>query len=147
MRYMGTTYKEYLDEARQIIASRLNTVLEEAGLSPVVRFVTSAFDLIDEKSLAIYPASPSGETLKDDGHACHAYLTIEFYLDRAAAAASCDLAEKYYTAIIGFLQQERFSEFDIISTSSLLRMDDGFDRNGALFLIESRLNTAMDWAY
>lgn len=144
---MENTYKRYLDGARQKIASELNTALSKDNLSPIVRFVTSAFDLKDECSLAVYPASPSGETFKDDGHASHAFLTIEFFLNEDATSESCDLAEQYYTSIIGFLKEEHFSEFDFISTSSILRMDDGFDRNGAMFLIESRLSTQTDWGY
>ena len=144
---MENQYKNYLDNARQVIASGLNEYLSEERLDPVTGFVTSAFDLSEELMVAVYPASPSGETFKDDGHASHAFLTIEFFLNEDATADSCDLAERYYTAIIGFLQEESFSEFDVISTSSLLRMDDGFDRNGAMFLIESRLSTLTDWGY
>ena len=144
---MGNRYKGYLDNARETIASKLNMYLAGEGLERITGFVTSAFDLGNERMIAVYPASPSGETFKDDGHAAHADLTIEIYLNEDATAESCDLAEKYYTALIGFLQEVSFSEFDVISTSSLLRMDDGFDRNGAMFLIESRLSTLMDWGY
>ena len=144
---MENAYKNYLDEARQTIAGKLNVYLDSEGLEPIQKFSTSSFDLVLERSMAIYPASPSGETLKDDGHACHVRLTIDFYLNSDATGASCELAERYYTAIIGFLHEQQFSEFDIISTSSLLRMDDGFDRNGGMFLIESRLSTLTDWGY
>ena len=140
-------YKDYLDEARKTIATHINPYLEAEGLEPVSQIVGSAYGLTMDRSLAIYPASPSGETLKDDGHACHVRLTIDFYLNDNATAESCELAEKYYTAIIGFLQKQSFSEFDVISTSSLLRMDDGYDRNGGMFLIESRLMTLTDWGY
>ena len=56
---MENQYKNYLDNARQVIASGLNAYLSEERLDPVTGFVTSAFDLSEELMIAVYPASPS----------------------------------------------------------------------------------------
>lgn len=138
-------YKDYIDNVRSIIKGNLNDYLEKKGLTPISAFVDN-FLTVDhqERSIAIYPDSPSGSTYRDGAGYATAGFTVCFYLNEDMSAESEAEALTYYSYILQFLRMQSFSESDTVAESLLTLMDLGEPKNGAFFSIESRLATHTD---
>ena len=138
-------YKEYIDGVRAHIKEELNPYLEKNGVRPISAFVDTFLEVDkQERSIAIYPDAPSGNTYKDSGSYATAGFTVCFYLNEDMSSESEAEALTYYALILQFLKMSSFSEFDTVSESLLTLMDLGEPKNGAFFLIESRLATYTD---
>ena len=142
---MGNAYSDYLSALRGTFREGLNPYLEKAGLPAVSRFLDSPYMIESgDMSLALYPSSPKGETLSQDGRTATVYCTVELFVDDRVDTDSFRKAEELYYALIAFIDSNRFSEFDVVDTSLILRTDAGDPCNGALLLIKSRLSTYLD---
>lgn len=140
------TYKEYIDNARVIFKDSLDTYLEKQGLAKLNAYVDS-FLLVDQQelTLAVYPDAPSGKTYTQSNQSATVGFTVCFYLNEDMSAESSELALEYYSALLEFIKKQEFSESDLITESVLTLMEMGEPKNGAFFLIESRLASDCDY--
>lgn len=140
------TYKEYIDNARAIFKDSFDAYLEEQGLAKINAYVDS-FLLVDQQELtiAVYPDAPSGKTYSQTNQSETVGFTVCFYLNEDMSVESSELALEYYSALLEFIKRQEFSESDLISESVLTLMEMGEPKNGAFFLIESRLASDCDY--
>lgn len=140
------TYREYIDNARKTFKEHLDGFLEGKGLHKLNAYVDS-FLQVDQKnlSLAVYPDAPSGKTYEETESVAKVGFTVCFYLNEDMSLESSEEAITYYSALIEFIKANRFSETDIIAESVLTLMEMGEPKNGAFFLIESRLASFCDY--
>lgn len=140
------TYKEYIDNARAIFKGSFDGYLEEHGLAKLNAYVDS-FLLVDQQelSLAVYPDAPSGKTFSQSQQGETVGFTVCFYLNEDMSVESSELALEYYSALLDFIKRQEFSESDLISESVLTLIEMGEPKNGAFFLIESRLASNCDY--
>lgn len=143
------TYLEHINEIRQQVQTELNPFLQSMNLQKITHFCDNGFDVINnDLSLAIYADSPEGEVLKQRDTDIRVSVVFEFFFNGSADSQSVRNNEKYYSAICEYLMKTRFSENDKVSTSQIMRMDMNDQVNGALFLLESRIQSQMDsWLY
>lgn len=140
------TYKEYIDNARNTFKTELDGFLERRGLAKMNAYVDS-FLLVDQKELtiAVYPEAPSGKNYSETSDMATVGFTVCFYLNEDMSAESSEKALTYYSALLEFIKAYRFSESDFVSESVLTLMELGEPKNGAFFLIESRLASYCDY--
>ena len=140
-------YKEFLDEVRDDFETNLNTFLQSIGLDGVSKFCTDGFSVDkNNSSLAVYAFSPNGPVMEYDGMYQTVRFTVEFYLnDKDGDNASLEILEDYFSALAFYITQRRYGGNGIIANSQLNRMDQGDMCNECLFLVESRIDTSMDY--
>lgn len=139
---------DFMTNVRKAIEDNINDYLAGEGLDPIQRFLASNLELGDgEREVAIFPTSSNGNTFSEDGNSCSVRFTVQFYLNEDATEESFIAIEKYYGAWIGFFTGISFGDFSFISDSVIIRMDDGEPVNGAIFSIECRLSSYIDYGY
>lgn len=140
------TYGEYAEAVKNTFKTELNAFLEKRGLHPIKHFSDNAVKMGSRgPEIAIYPSSPQGETYKEDDAGTIGYVTVEYYHNEKLEEASIRTATDVYSAILDFMKSQRFGISDRVSTSVLLRVDTGYENNGGLFLLESRISYKYDW--
>lgn len=140
------TYRQYIDNARNVFKTEFDEFLEERGLQRLNAYVDT-FLQVDQKelSLAVYPDAPSGKTYSESDDMATVGFTVCFYLNEDSSLESSDMALSYYSVLLQFIKAHEFSESDHISESVLTLMEMGEPKNGAFFLIESRLASFCDY--
>lgn len=143
------TYAEYVENARQLFRSEFNSFLEKEGIEPLTQIVDSEYMLrMSERSLAIYPDSPSGKVLNDNGDAVTGSLTLSFYLDENAVPESEAELLLCLTAFMKFINEHNIGLYDEVREAYSLSMGTGYEYNGLLMHVESNIaykNDAYDW--
>lgn len=141
-------YKEFLDEVRADLEQNLNGFLEQVGLDGIRAFCADGFSVEkNSSSLAVYAFSPNGPVMEYDGSYLTVRFTVEFFLDdKDGDDASLSVLEDYFSALAFYITQRRYGGNGIIANSQLSRMDQGDLCNECLFLVESRIDTSMDYA-
>lgn len=140
------TYREYSENVKEVFNTKLNDFLKERKLAPIKYYSDNSIKMGSRgPEVAIYPASPQGETYKEDADGTIGYVTIEYYCDENLKETSIRTATDVYSAILDFVKSQHFGLSDRITTSVLLRVDTGYENNGGLFLLESRISYKNDW--
>lgn len=142
-------YEEFLKEVRDDLEDNLNAFLTGTpGLTAVTEVTTDGFTVTKrDRSIAVYAYSPNGPIMEYDGVYCTVSLTIEFFLNDSVDTDQDTLAEleKYFSALAFYITRKRYGGNGIITNSQLSRMDQGDPCNECLFLVESRIDTSMDY--
>lgn len=140
-------YSEFIDEVRKDMKDNLNTFLTAIGMDGVSAFCTDGFS-VEKKasSLAVYAFSPDGPVMEYDGSYQTVRFTVEFFLDDREDASSLRTLESYFSALAFYITRRRYGGNGIITNAQLSRMDNGAPCNECLFLVESRIDTTMDYA-
>ncbi len=142
-------YEDFLKEVREDLRENLNAFLTGTpGLRPVEEFTSDGFSVTKaDRSLAVYAYSPNGPVMAHAGTYCTVSLTVEFFLydrDDVDMTTLMEL-EKYFSALAFYITKRRYGGNGIITNSQLSRMDQGDPCNECLFLVESRIDTSMDY--
>ncbi len=142
-------YEEFINEVRDDLETNLNAFLTGTpGLSAVTEFTTDGYTVMkSDRSIAVYAYSPNGPIMEHDGTYCTVSLTIEFFLNDLDDPDPDTLLEleKYFSALAFYITRKRYGGNGIITNSQLSRMDQGDPCNECLFLVESRIDTSMDY--
>ena len=139
-------YSEFIDEVREDMEDNLNTFLTSVGMNEVSAFCTDGFSVIKSaSSLAVYAFSPDGPVMEYDGQYLTVRFTVEFFLNDIDEASSLSTLEGYFSALAFYITQRRYGGNGIITNSQLTPMDQGDPCNECLFLVESRIDTTMDY--
>ena len=140
-------YSEFIDEVRKDMEDNLNTFLTAIGMDGVSAFCTDGFSVEkSDSSLAVYAFSPDGPVMEYDGSYMTVRFTVEFFLDAKEGPDSLSTLEGYFSALAFYITKRRYGGNGIITNSQLTRMDNGAPCNECLFLVESRIDTTMDYA-
>ena len=141
-------YSEFLAEVREDMEANLNDFLAEVGLEGVRSFCADGFSVERlDRSLAVYAFSPNGPVMEDDGTECTVRFTVEFFLNASEGdEASLSELEEYFSALAFYITHRRYGGNGTIGNSQLSRMDQGDMCNECLFLVESTIDTRMDYA-
>lgn len=141
-------YKNYLENVREIFKNNLNSFLVNRGLEPISLFAGSQYLLGQNNvSIAIYPDSPSGDVYKETNEYAEASVTISFYFNEIMSPENDEICIDYYDALIDFIHEYRFGEYDLIQNSFPILVSAGYEYNGVAILLNSRLNTLCDYDY
>lgn len=141
------TFNSFLEETRAYIKETIGPFCTERACDPI-KLVESSFELEKNPlSLCIFPTASNGSTFYEEGNADMVRLTVMFYANRTASGKGVLQAEKYFSVLIQYLQKTTFGEASSLAESTLIRMDEGEPVNGALFNIEARINTHMDYGW
>ncbi|MBQ5364483.1 MAG: hypothetical protein IIU49_00280 [Spirochaetales bacterium] len=139
-------YSEFIEEVRKDMEDNLNPFLTSVGMDAVSAFCTDGFSVErSASSIAVYAFSPDGPVMEYDGMYQTVRFTVEFFLDNVDEASSLSTLEGYFSALAFYITQRRYGGNGIITNSQLTRMDQGGPCNECLFLVESRINTSMDY--
>ena len=139
-------YSEFIEEVRKDMEDNLNPFLTSVGMDAVSAFCTDGFSVErSASSIAVYAFSPDGPVMEYDGSYMTVRFTVEFFLDNVDEASSLSTLEGYFSALAFYITQRRYGGNGIITNSQLTRMDQGGPCNECLFLVESRINTSMDY--
>lgn len=139
-------YSEFIEEVRKDMEDNLNPFLTSVGMDAVSAFCTDGFSVErSASSIAVYAFSPDGPVMEYDGMYQTVRFTVEFFLDNVDEASSLSALEGYFSALAFYITQRRYGGNGIITNSQLTRMDQGGPCNECLFLVESRINTSMDY--
>ena len=140
-------YSEFIDEVRKDMEDNLNTFLTAIGMDGVSAFCADGFSVEkSDSSLAVYAFSPDGPVMEYDGSYMTVRFTVEFFLDAKEGSGSLSTLEGYFSALAFYITKRRYGGNGIITNSQLTRMDQGGPCNECLFLVESRIDTTMDYA-
>lgn len=141
------TFIEFVEETRKLFTDRLASYLKANGLASVI-VLPSGIKLHDKpRSIAIYPTSSSGSTFSHNEQTSSVRLSVEFFCNENATDKGSVEAEKYYSALIGFIEEHKIGENHVIADSVLCRMDEGWNCNGCIFLIDSTISTQTDFGW
>lgn len=140
-------YTEFINDVRQDMRENLNGFLAEIGLEAVSSFCTDGFSVEKfDKSLAVYAYAPNGPVYEDNGMMTTARFTVEFFLDATEGSGDrLEVLENYFSALAFYITKRRYGGNGIITNSQLSRMDQGDPCNECLFLVESQIDTTMDY--
>lgn len=139
---------EAIKSYREAIANGLNTYLEERGLPSFSSFSESPMEVDkSDLSVAIYLANAEQGSTSWNGHeiACEWYLVYRY--SDVATKEEIEANVKQFSAVFDFLMENTFGENSIIRDSGVFRMDQGDPANGGVFMMNSRINTSIDYGW
>lgn len=138
------TYISYINEARHTFRENFNDYLESLGLEPMQAYVDAFTEVRRmERSIAVYPSLVES-TYRETETTAETSFTVCLYNNEDASVESMNETILYFSALLAFIGQYRFGEYDNIADSHLSLMDGGEEANGCFVHVESRIATKTD---
>lgn len=141
------TFKQFMQETRDVFSSELNPFLESIGLESV-RFQRSLVGIEKHPlTVSVFPTAENGSTFEQQADNSLVRFTVQMFCNQNATEKGLVQAEEYYSALLEFIQSNTFGASSDLTSSVLCRMDEGEVVNGAIFNVTSRISSNTDFGW